>query len=158
MGVADIVLEKYWDGSFPIEPIAIAESVGIRVSSDRLSDCSGFVHMNDDGVSTITYNEFDSPVRQRFTIAHEIGHVLLGHMTNGSKEFRDGPMQFSLGTRDYKESDANRFAAELLMPEKFVRLWFSKMRGSDLGDAARMFYVSEAALYYRLVNLGLVQP
>lgn len=157
MSVADIVLEKYWDGSLPIDPVVIANKAGISVRSDQLFDCSGFVHMDSDGLSTITYNTIDPVVRQRFTIAHEVGHVLLGHMKNGSKEFRDGPAQFSAGTRDYKESEANRFAAELLMPENLVRLWFSKMRKTNLGDAARMFNVSEAALYFRLVNLGLIQ-
>lgn len=65
----------------------------------------------------------------------------------------------SLAT-DREEIDANQFAASLLMPAQFVRELVSKLLVRRTGDAviaslAKAFEVSEQAMEYRLINLGL---
>jgi Zn-dependent peptidase ImmA (M78 family) len=57
---------------------------------------------------------------------------------------------------DPVESSANRFAAELLMPESAVRSMISDKAYSNLSALATAFNVSEVAMKYRLKNLGLV--
>lgn len=75
-----------------------------------------------DGFSTkikgkliIYYNDIDFPVtRQRFTIAHELGHCLLGHVKENVRTFR-----YNSETDKYKnikEIQANVFARDILMP------------------------------------------
>lgn len=151
------VLERYWDGSIPVNPVSIANAMGVQVFKMPMEDgASGFVETND-GTHTITVNQNDVRVRQRFTIAHEIGHIALGHTCDGTKVLRDTAAAFMSGNKDPKEVDANSFAAQLLMPERLVRTWFDRMIRTDITEAARMFDVSEAAIYYRLVNLGLVR-
>lgn len=154
---ADTTLDKYWDGSLPVNPVSVANAMGVQVFKMPMDDgVNGFVE-NVAGTFTITVNESDARVRQRFTIAHEIGHIVLGHASDGSKLLRDTVAQFISGNADPKEVAANSFAAELLMPERLIRTWFDRMIATDMTEAARMFDVSEAALYYRLVNLGLVR-
>lgn len=64
-------------------------------------------------------NKYDYPT-MRFTGAHEIGHIALGHP--GRVMHRDRPVfDISRGSRDPEEQDADYFAACFLAPEKLVR-------------------------------------
>lgn len=98
-------------------------------------------------------------MRRRFTIAHELGHHVLGHLreaiaSGGNAELpRDGNVTYSLAFYDQKEVDANKFAAELLMPESAVAYFVDKTT-KNLSELARTFNVSDTAMSYRLSNLG----
>src|SRR6476646_9995726 len=89
-------------------------------------DVSGTVLLDDDDTVTIGINSYHSRVRQRFSIAHEIGHAQL-HISSGKdKLFVDPPARqlfrdadASLG-EDPREVQANQYAAALLMPRPFV--------------------------------------
>lgn len=87
-----------------------------------------------------------SPFRQRFDIAHELGHLVLheGHVTGDRKT----------------ESEANRFASAFLLPRSTFLKVFPK-RGSRLDwagirDLKLTFMVSKAAILYRAKSLGLL--
>lgn len=99
-------------------------------------------------------NGTHAPVRQRFTLAHELGHLRCGH---------DGAMPVetfsTLGGRatDSREVQANAFAAELLAPAVGVK---ARVAGADVGleDVVRIaaaFGISTIAALYRLNSLGL---
>lgn len=67
-------------------------------------------------------NRYDYP-SMRFTGAHEIGHIALGHP--GRIMHRDRPVfDISRGSRDPDEQDADYFAACFLAPDKLVRSAF----------------------------------
>jgi Zn-dependent peptidase ImmA (M78 family) len=55
-----------------------------------------------------------------------------------------------------QEQEANRFAADVLMPPALLELAHAQM--PDSGPLAHRFGVSEVAMGYRLINLGLAQP
>ncbi len=106
---------------------ALAESCGIdvRVESFKNDSVSGFLHRADDGSNTIVVNKNNPVARQRFTIAHELGHFFLHqnetmhvdeHETV-SVYFRDS--ESSKATK-INEIEANQFAAELLMPQEEI--------------------------------------
>jgi len=67
---------------------------------------------------------------QRFTLAHELGHAVLHP---GVVAHRDPPMYGDEGrqcrTLSPQEKEANRFAAELLMPRRAVRQYFLELFG-----------------------------
>lgn len=144
------VLRTYSQGG-PVSPEAIAAAAGVRVLGlPLLNGASGSYEATEAG-PVIKVNRSEADVRQRFTVAHELGHHFLRH----GKAFRDDSSNFSTLVRDWKEVQANRFAAELLMPEGAIRA--AVKRESDISRLARMFDVSTAAIGFRLKNLGLVR-
>jgi Zn-dependent peptidase ImmA (M78 family) len=155
--LASKVLSEHWDGQLPVNPAKIAESMGAVVTSDPedFDDLmtSGSFSIKD-GKPTIWYNTSAPEVRQRFTIAHELGHFVLGHGEAG-KVFRDGARNFNASQYDPSETSANRFAASLLMPAEAVRYWVRAKKVTDITALAVKFDVSEVAMKYRLKNLGL---
>jgi Zn-dependent peptidase ImmA (M78 family) len=84
------------------------------------------------------------------TIAHELGHHVLSHHDRFDIDVtEDEPPGYDWQT----ERAANEFAADLLMPRDFVVSLFQQ--APDTQRLARQFKVSELAMGYRVVNLGL---
>jgi hypothetical protein len=128
----------------PAVPIHdIVRGLGVQLHEVPNPGWSGAVNSN---VSTaaIWVRVGDSLARQRFTIAHELGHLLLHE---AGAEYRDDTFR---GTP--KEYQANDFAADLLMP-----LWMldpvAASFGRDPGRLAGIFQVSEQAMKIRLGRL-----
>ncbi len=147
----------------PVHVERIAKSLGVRVEYAPLdSELSGLAHIRD-GVPIVGINTLHAPNRQRFTLAHELGHVQLHrheiehavHVDRGSLR-RDALAAEGV---DPIEIEANTFAAELLMPTDLLTTALER-RSVDLEDdkavtaLAKRFRVSEAAMRYRLNSLG----
>jgi Zn-dependent peptidase ImmA (M78 family) len=111
----------------------------------------------------------ESAPRKRFTIAHEIGHHILGHqfeagshvhVDRGNFISQRGP-RASQGV-DPKEIEANQFAASLLMPSVWVRAAAAKIQSHGplvdrhVEELANEFGVSEQAMTIRLTTLRLL--
>lgn len=98
----------------------------------------------------ILVNQDRSPVRKRFTLAHEFGHDYLQH---GSQVDR----KISFTAKGLLERDANAFAADLLVPRPAIDHWLSR-RGDPKVDLevlvrlANFFSVSAQFIRYRLEN------
>jgi Zn-dependent peptidase ImmA (M78 family) len=132
----------------------------VRSPLEGDDDVSGF-YQNQSGREIIGVNSLHPPVRQRFTIAHELGHAVLHareglHLDQAFKlRFRDATSSLAV---DPEEMDANRFAAELLMPaEEVIGLLEDGLDVNDdpaVRQIARHFGVSQQAMTYRIVNLG----
>lgn len=163
---ARALLDQAGERTAPIDPERVAKWLGIKV--DRIpfeGDLSGILVRNATQV-VIGVNKFNAPVRQRFTIAHELGHYALEHrgemfVDEAVLNKRDGRSSIAI---DPQEIEANNFAAALLMPKHLV-VSELKERLPSLGDAGRdsliramaaHFKVSEQAMGFRLVNLGLI--
>jgi Zn-dependent peptidase ImmA (M78 family) len=148
--IAQSFLERHWDQQLPVDPVAIAKDAGVRVfTNPELGRYAGWFYEHE-GVPTIEYNARDSLVRQRFTIAHELGHFALNH---GPRP-RDSAEAFSLSNYDPLESEANKFAAELLMPAAVVNGMIRMHDITDFEQLAAMFNTSGVAMKFRLKNLG----
>jgi Zn-dependent peptidase ImmA (M78 family) len=119
------------------------------------------------GHAIIAVNPNQHPNRQRFTIAHELGHYFRHLCVGGETEFVDGDfrLHWRNGTSsqgiDWNEIEANRFAACLLMPEDLVREDVDKCSTLDqeaIQHLAAQYSVSRLAMQYRLINLGILPP
>lgn len=107
-----------------------------------------------------------SPGRRRFTIAHEIGHLLL-HVPVSHKVFYDRPGDIRETEEDspdgelpelrQREREANVFARELLMPEPLMNEQ-AHATGFNLPALANRFEVSVPAIRLRLRLLKLLPP
>lgn len=151
---ANDILLAYWSGrSIPVDPVEIARSMGVTVrpgNASELNKASGWYRNN--GIPTIIYNTAESKVRQRFTIAHELGHHVLDH---GPRP-RDTISAFE-DPYDPYEIEANQFAAELLMPDFALKILIEKKNVTSLKSLATAFNVSEHAMYIRLKKLGYIK-
>ncbi|MCL5733154.1 MAG: ImmA/IrrE family metallo-endopeptidase [Patescibacteria group bacterium] len=96
--------------------------------------------------ATIGYNQTQHPHRQRFTVAHEIGHLLLGHT---KKNFI-----LDLNSKNPEEIEANQFAAELLIPLEMLKKDLQNKKNAK--DIAREYNVSEEAVWWRLYDCKLI--
>lgn len=127
----------------PVDIEGLAGRLGIAVVAESpASDVSGRLEVSRETMSAVISVRRDHVrPRQRFTIAHEIGHLFLGHADEGATCYRfdGGP----------KETAANRFAADLLMPLWMVEPLAVK-HGANSELLAKIFDVSSEAMNIRL--------
>lgn len=142
--MAKMLLDTYWNNSLPINPIFFAQKAGINVYSYDGNDRSGYY---DHEKKIIYVNTKEPSQRQRFTIAHELGHALLHNETLSRDNYKN-----DWGTYQIKEMEANRFAAELLMPRGAVKAVVDT--APPFPELCRIFDVSGEAMDIRLKNLG----
>jgi len=95
-----------------------------------------------DGLPTIGFNGDAAWVRRRFTIAHEIGHLLLGHACSDLDIEKDA------------EAEANQFAAELLMPLALLKIDYKNQ--PDLEKLAWKYIVSKDAMCLHLMECRIL--
>jgi Zn-dependent peptidase ImmA (M78 family) len=149
----------------PVPVERFAKAKGARIYYQSLDDdVSGFLFR--DAVQTVIgVNTHHAAVRQHFTTAHELGHLLL-HDQEQLHVDRDFRIRLrddvsSQGTDDH-EREANLFAATLLMPKRFLEEDLRNEEYVDLfGDhflpeIAKKYDVSSQALVNRLKNLGYI--
>lgn len=150
----------------PAVPIErIARSRGVLIRKEPVDEnVSGFLYRNNaNGKAIIGTNRQQHPNRQRFTIAHELGHLLLhsGDAVHVDISFgvKHRDERSSKGV-DVEEMEANLFAAELLIPIQFLREDLEKLGALDLlhdakvAKLARVYQVSNQAMAVRLSHLG----
>jgi Zn-dependent peptidase ImmA (M78 family) len=162
---ADAVLEKFGPVNAPVPVEKIAKSLGIQVRFSPLDDeLSGMIFIKN-GTPIVGINAIHHPNRQRFTLAHEIGHFELHRDMLTSEVHVD--KSFPILMRDPKsasgserhEIQANQFAAALLMPKKLLVPALDNRKFDDidsdkpLEELAKKFRVSKQALEYRIRNI-----
>lgn len=146
----------------PVNPFVIADRLGIKMFTANLSEgVSGVLIKRAGQDAEIHVQTSDSPSRQRFTCAHELGHYVKRSATDDDAwEYVEHRNLITSQGTDTEEIYANRFAASLLMPEIAVRKLYDKLKaeaGTPPPPAALAFEfgVSADAMQYRLANLGL---
>ena len=140
----------------PIDVMAVAADFGVKIYSARLAkDVSGVLMRNDSyGAPSgfVIYVDRDEPsVRQRFTAAHELGHYVLHRDCIGDR-VEDNYLLRSAGLSNRQEVEANKFAADLLMPMHLIKVAMENGPYAPR-ELAEQFQVSELAMSIRL---GLV--
>jgi len=158
---AERALHQHGLYSLPVDPVVLANRMGIKVLNASFSDSTlaGMIAKRGENV-TILVEQTDPPYRKRFTIAHELGHRVLhlerdGEFVDSTRDlFRDHEAKTEESVESRRaEIQANWFAAALLMPESLVRAQFTNT--PDVERLARAFNVSVVAMGYRLEALGL---
>ena len=138
---------------------AVAKRLGATVLSSPYDgdDLAGMLIFRG-GKPVIAVNSNNHQNRQRFTIAHECGHLLLGHSEGAhvDESFAINRNEKSSDGTDCKEVEANQFAAELLMPLRFLLRDLDEIDFEDddsiklLADA---YGVSVAAMSFRIAKI-----
>ncbi|MAI88878.1 MAG: hypothetical protein CBB65_00165 [Hyphomonadaceae bacterium TMED5] len=141
--------------SYPVKVGGLAKAFGLRVLLKPLpAKISGEIRPSTESEAgfDIGVNRFEKNTRQRFTIAHEIGHFLLhSHLIGGG--ITDTVLYRSrLSNR--MEAEANRMAADILMPAKLIRKISSDLKipltEEFVDEFAEALQVSVQAMKIRL--------
>jgi len=142
------------DSVKPVPVVKVAGNLGYRVSefipTVETKDISGAV---DHGEKIIFVNATDSPGRKRFTIAHELGHIVLDGADANHVDYRH-QMGYTDGQQS-KERDANMFATELLMPRHIFEALWSAYEG-NISYIADALLISKEATKNRASRLHLL--
>lgn len=161
---AEQLLKKYdIPDNPPIDIYGLLDRIGIlTISFDfteiedikkyKHGDILGAIFAKDDTLG-IFYRETDTENRIRFTLAHEIAHCCLHAETLGKRHIE---LRSSLTANNSREWEVNKFAGELLIPEKILRDIHSKyLVAPPLSNIAQIFQVSTNVMAARLDYLSL---
>ena len=94
--------------------------------------------------AVIGYNDDRHLNRKRFTVAHEIGHLILGHTQQN----------YDSDNKNIDHIEANQFAAELLMPLEMLKQDIKIIK--NVKELAKKYIVSEEAMWKRLMDCKLI--
>ncbi|WP_431126264.1 XRE family transcriptional regulator [Flagellimonas flava] len=122
----------------------ILERNGILiVKTDLFNEkTDGLSTISDRGAHIIFLNERMPNDRQRYSLAHELGHMI---------------MHFDIPSDSEKvEEEADRFASEFLMPESEIKNSLRNLNFNKLGDLKRYWKVSMRSLVRRAKDLGML--
>ncbi|GAJ29615.1 MAG: ImmA/IrrE family metallo-endopeptidase [Acetobacter sp.] len=140
---------------FPVKIGELANALGLKVVRAPLAPrISGLIQPSEDAPAgfEIRVNKFEVSERQRFTVAHEIAHYLLHRHDIGSGVVDSIMYRSELTSR--KETEANKLAADLVMPEKAVSAEIKRLGGKRNEEMAEklaaIFRVSVPAMKVRL--------
>lgn len=153
--------------SLPLNPLELAKknnwnpvTVG-HCAKELLCDREAVIKSNDGytmrcyDAYRIIYNEqIDTPARISWTIMHEIGHIVLGHLVDFEQTslYRSSPgaaLGLTEAEYDILESEADAFAAEVLAP--LPLLVILKIQSAE--EIMTLFKLSRKAATYRFDNL-----
>jgi Zn-dependent peptidase ImmA (M78 family)/DNA-binding XRE family transcriptional regulator len=141
----------------PVPVEEVAQGVGIPVREWHFPNEISALLVQSRQLVAIGVNQQHGEARKRFSIAHELGHAVLGHMEKLYIEFTAPELLPKHGPeREKDEREANWFAADLLMPIDWIREDWKRYKG-NLHEMADHYGVSEQALWIRLQQFNLTQ-
>ncbi len=142
--------------TLPVPVKRLPAMLGIKLHPAFLGDgISGMLEKSGD-TFLLTVNATEPDTRQRFTLAHELGHYMLhrhlvGDGLDDDRAYRSTEVgkyhNTLIGPRE--ETEANRFAANLLMPREAIKREWAK-DGMTVHQMAQMFGVSEHSMSIRV--------
>lgn len=141
-----ILQEIKQSGKYGIRAVVIAKGL-----SDGVDAAAHYDKKTGNYAVVINHKRFSYPFKKssdrrlNFTIAHEIGHIVLEHLTLNSKSDNDGKFQSYVN-----ELEADEFAARLLMPEELL----TTFNYYSVSQVAAWLNVSNSALINRLTRLN----
>lgn len=126
--------------------ISLLEQNGIIIYEiDEIEKFDGVSFITDKGFPVIIVNKNFTNDRKRFTIAHELGHILL-HNEN----------LYPISSYRDKEKEANIFASEFLMPENEIKNSLRHLKMNDLGDLKSYWLTSMGAIIRKAKDLNCI--
>ncbi len=157
----------------PVDLTKVASHLGAEVRQETFEDMVSGVLLIKDEQRHVMVNRTHHPNRQRFSVAHELGHLVLHH-NEGDRLFIDTHLRMyqrvgkpsssfyqqpGSSTTPHEERQANQFASALLMPRELL---IQATKDRDLWDEldvsalASEFGVSEQAMAIRLRDLEVL--
>jgi hypothetical protein len=155
----ELEIVKSFVAERPVKVAALANALGLSVNRAPMApNISGLIRPSSANSSDapagyeIQVNKYDSPERQRFTVAHELGHFLLHRSIIGAGVTDTVLFRSELSSN--VETEANKIAADIIMPAALVEQDLVTLNNvRDLESARELsekYKVSEAAMRIRI--------
>lgn len=148
---AQICLKTWGEKDIPIQPIVLAHAVGVEVKMSNLDEDILATYTPAEGkkAACILYTSGVNEIRERFAIAHALGHHCLNHGI-----MQDTMDSYKKTNLDPRHQASNTFALSLLLPESEIQRAIEHRIASTMEGLTRLFGVSETALMLQLSALG----
>lgn len=152
---AEGVLKLHWDQSVPVNLARIARRMDIAIRlSDTLQACA-LLDISAQNKVRITIGKQQTVLRQRYGVAHAIGHVALHHLRPGHQRLIDVADNFGVDANNRQELEANQFALALLLPTQALAQLLQNSPMAQLEDVAQRFEVAPILVKQRMADLSL---
>jgi Zn-dependent peptidase ImmA (M78 family) len=141
----------------PIDLDKILKFLNINLLEYEFPPNISAILLKDENMLVVGVNKSHHPNRQRFSIAHEIGHYQLGHYNDvfiDTAEISSGRFDYDNDSNKVQEQEANHFASELLLPSPMLKKDFEKLK--DVAAVAKIYGVSKDALWIKLIRSKLI--
>lgn len=159
--VANRILYSYWNLKIPVDVYQVAENIGFHIVENQNKDNNAILNLNN---KTIIINNNESHINNsneqklqnrvtRLTIAHQLGHYFLNHKKTKQDDFifvDDDDVFNGKKNYDYREVEANMFAARLLIQTNALREIMINVKNATIENVAQLFQVKESHVAYRL--------
>ena len=141
--------------AYPVRLGDLAKSLNAKVLISTLPrDISGQIEKTNEGF-IIKVNRHEAKHRQRFTLAHELAHLILHKsIIEGQETWSESVLLRAPNQPLAIEYQANRLASDLIMPYNLVQEATSdyggRLKETDIEELARLFGVSKSAMEIKL--------
>jgi len=157
----DIATQLEYQPAGDLEPILkrLGGRLVIKDFWDLENTDSGSIEIDGPGKFDIYVSNLTSALRDRFTIAHEIGHYVLHYLyprKNGEELTKVFATRYIDAENQREEWEANWFAASFLMPEEKFKAAYGR-HGGDFSAIAEEFGVSRKAAKVRAKATGCTE-
>lgn len=152
--MAKKVLKDYKLSEVPTDLSVIFKNLGLKyIELNDADDIDGAIMEIKDKPAIAVLNKARPLQRQRFTLAHELGHIFLKHTIRDvydSEEIRDNSDKLIDNAKPPQETEADIFASELLIPYEQLKKYTADMNNID--KLAKTFLVSRQAITLAVMN------
>jgi IrrE N-terminal-like domain len=154
----ETLIPRYAMLPLPVNPDSLAKWFGVEQTLEvEMAGTDGLLSTTASGQYVVSIRKGQSETRRRFTVAHELGHLIVHHAIGERRsEGKDGALHCGDGTREDQEEEdlCDILAAEILMPgAQFHRVIEEKgVSAQTIPDIARRFGVSVRAACRRIAG------
>ena len=155
---AEGILNTHWDQSVPVNLAHIAKAMGIAVAVGDTGAACAVLDISRQRKARITINATHSFMRQRYGVAHAIGHVALHHLRPGMRHAIHVSESYHVDYEQRIEREANDFALRLLVPSEVLKFSVLQQHIDNAQELAHLFEVAPILIKQRLADLDLALP
>lgn len=130
----------------PIDLYKICEYLNIKIKYKPLKEADGYFILKNGSKIIVLKDTYKNTIKERFTIAHELAHYLLpGHDCKMLSKFKNTDY-IAKSKYNEKEKEANAFAAQLLMPDIFIKETLERIMPIEVQKLLDLSYVYNVSL------------
>lgn len=141
----------------PIDLYKICEYLNIKIKYKPLKEADGYFILKKGLKIIVLKDTYKNTIKERFTIAHELAHYLLpGHDCKVLTKFKNTDY-IAKNKYNEKEKEANAFAAQLLMPDVFIKKYLENIMPNEtekIIKLSNLYNVSLTSLLCKYVDVS----